>query len=96
MGAVDGSQRDGGGARFGFGGELLESTPPHRAVTTDGMRGTTVRAPSKSSFSPVMAGALLALAVTFRDADTRDALLVTGMTDGMGDQLRLAAGGDLG
>jgi hypothetical protein len=35
------------------------------------------------TLTPIAAGTLLALVITFPDADTRDAILATGMTDGM-------------
>ena len=75
---------DGAEGRFGFEGELLESAPPHRAVTTErmiGMQGEgTV---NELTLTPLTTGTLLALVITFPDADTRDAILATGMTDGM-------------
>jgi len=70
--------------RFGFEGELLESAPPHRAVSTERMIGMpgdgTV---NELTLTPVATGTLLALVITFPDADTRDTVLGTGMTDGM-------------
>ena len=35
------------------------------------------------TLTPLAAGTLLSLVITFSDADTRDAALATGMTDGM-------------
>jgi len=35
------------------------------------------------TLTPVATGTLLALVITFPDRDTRDAVLATGMTDGM-------------
>lgn len=74
----------GGEGRFGFEGELLESAPPYRAVTTERMIGMpgedTV---NELTLTPVPTGTLLTLVITFPDADTRDAVLATGMTDGM-------------
>lgn len=79
---VDGG--DGGDGRFGFEGELLESAPPYRAVTTERMIGMAGEgAVNELTLTPVAAGTLLALVITFPDADTRDASLATGMTDGM-------------
>ena len=77
---VDSSQ----GERFGFEGELLESAPPYRAVTTErmiGMPGDGVR--NELTLTPVAEGTLLSVVITFPDAETRDAILATGMTDGM-------------
>ena len=75
---------DGPEGRFGFEGELLESVPPYRAVTTERMIGMpgdpTI---NELTLTPVAAGTLLALVITFPDAETRDAILATGMTEGM-------------
>lgn len=73
-----------GGARFGFEGELVESAPPYRAVTTErmiGMEGEGTR--NEMTLTQVPAGTLLTILVTYPDAETRDAILATGMTDGM-------------
>ena len=74
----------GGEGRFGFEGELLESAPPYRSVTTERMIGMpgepTV---NELTLTPLAEGTLLALVITFPDATTRDAVLATGMTDGM-------------
>jgi uncharacterized protein YndB with AHSA1/START domain len=76
--AEDGSQR------FGFEGEVLESEPPHRAVTTERMIG--MEGPetvNEMTLTPVGAGTLLTLVVTYPSAEVRDTVLGTGMTDGM-------------
>jgi uncharacterized protein YndB with AHSA1/START domain len=76
--AADGSQR------FGFEGELLETAPPHREVTTERMMG--VQAPetvNEMTLTALPAGTLLSLVITYPDAETRDAILDTGMTEGM-------------
>lgn len=73
-----------GGDRFGFTGELVESVPPRRVVTTERMIGT--EGPStlnELTLTPVADGTLLSLVITYPDAATRDAILATGMTDGM-------------
>lgn len=73
-----------GEGRFGIEGELLESAPPHRAVTTelmDGMPGAGTL--NELTLTPVEAGTLMSLVVTYPDAQTRDTYLATGMTDGM-------------
>ena len=75
---------DGGEGRFGFEGELVESAPPYRAVTTErmiGMPGEGVV--NELTLTPLAAGTLLVVVMTFPDAATRDAVLATGMTDGM-------------
>ncbi|MCR6493798.1 SRPBCC family protein [Cellulomonas sp. P24] len=76
-------QVDGSG-RFGFTGTVLESRPPHRSVTTGVMIGTD--GPSTTdelTFTAVEDGTLLSLLITYPDADVRDTVLATGMTDGM-------------
>ena len=72
------------GERFGFTGELLESEPSHRLVTTElpiGMDGT----PSYNELTlrPVEGGTLLTYVITYPSAEVRDIVLATGMTDGM-------------
>jgi uncharacterized protein YndB with AHSA1/START domain len=77
---VDGTE----GERFGFEGELLESAPPYRAVTTERMIGMPGEGTlNELTLTPVTEGTLLAVVMTFPDAATRDAILATGMTDGM-------------
>lgn len=75
---------DSGDDRFGFEGELLESMPPYRAVTTERMIGVPGEGTvNELTLTPLAAGTLLTLVMTFPDVDTRDAVLATGMTDGM-------------
>ena len=65
-------------------GELLETAPPYRSVTVErmiGMPGDGLR--NELTLTPVSGGTLLAVVITFPDATTRDAVLATGMTDGM-------------
>ncbi len=70
--------------RFGFEGELLESAPPHRAVTTERMIGMPGDGTlNELTLTPVPEGTLLAIVITFPDAETRDMILATGMADGM-------------
>src|SRR3954447_10441988 len=74
----------GGDGGFGFEGELLESAPPYRSVTTERMIGMPGEATvNELTLTPVADGTLLALVITYPDAATRDAILATGMTDGM-------------
>ena len=77
-------EQDGGEGRFGFTGDLLETDPPHREVTTEQMIGMdgpgTV---NELTFTPVTGGTLLALVITYPDAELRDTVLATGMVDGM-------------
>lgn len=73
-----------GKQRFGFEGELLESAPPYRAVTTErmiGMPGPAVR--NEMTLTAVPAGTLMSLLITYPDKATRDMILGTGMTTGM-------------
>ena len=77
-------EKDDGSQRFGFEGELLESAPPHRAVTTErmiGMEGPGTR--NEMTLTPVGAGTLLTLVITYPSAEVRDLVLGTGMTEGM-------------
>jgi uncharacterized protein YndB with AHSA1/START domain len=76
--AVDGSQR------FGFEGELLESGPPHRAVTTERMIG--VEGPAVTNLMTLVSvkeGTLLTIVMTYASREVRDMVLGTGMVDGM-------------
>ena len=76
--AVDGSQR------FGFEGELVESDPPHRAVTTERMIG--MDGPGTTNImtlTPVEGGTLLTIVVTYPNREVRDMVLGTGMVGGM-------------
>lgn len=77
-------ERDGGGGRFGFTGELLESQEPYRAVTTEAMIWMDFPATrNELTLTPVEGGTLLSLVITYANAEQRDAVLATGMTDGM-------------
>lgn len=73
-----------GTGRFGFEGELLASEPPHREVTSERMVG--VDGPDTTNeltLTPVGAGTLMTLVITYPSIEARDAALGTGMTDGM-------------
>ncbi len=73
-----------GDDRFGFEGELLESAPPHRSVTTERMIGVPGEGTvNELTLTAVAGGTLLTLVMTFPDVETRDAVLATGMTTGM-------------
>lgn len=77
-------QRDGGEEHFGFTGELLESEEPYRAVTTEAMIGMESPATrNELTLIAVEGGTLLSLVITYANAEQRDAILATGMTDGM-------------
>lgn len=72
------------GEEFGFGGELVASDPPHRAVTTERMLGTDgPETLNEMTLTPVDGGTLLSIVITYPDATTRDMILGTGMVDGM-------------
>ncbi len=73
-----------GGEGFGFTGELLESEEPYRAVTTEAMIGMDFPATlNELTLTPVQGGTLLSIVITYANAEMRDAVLATGMTDGM-------------
>lgn len=75
---------EGGGEGFGFTGELLESEEPYRAVTTEAMIGTNFPATrNELTLTAVEGGTLLSLVITYANSEQRDAILATGMTDGM-------------
>lgn len=77
-------EQKGGSNRFGFTGELLESEAPYRAVTTEAMIGMDFPATfNELTLTPVEGGTLVSLVITYANADQRDAILATGMTDGM-------------
>ncbi len=80
----------GDGQRFGFTGEVLESEPPRRSVTTEAM--TTADDPNADAspstrneltLSPVAGGTLLTLVITYPTEELREQILATGMVDGM-------------
>jgi len=74
----------GGGEGFGFTGELLESEEPYRAVTTEAMIGMDAPATlNELTLTAVEGGTLLSLVITYANAEMRDMVLATGMTDGM-------------
>ena len=76
--SVDGTQR------FGFEGELLESAPPYRAVTTERMIGTDGPATHNVlSLVPLTDGTLLTATITYPSKELRDMILGTGMVNGM-------------
>ena len=77
-------EREDGEGRFGFTGELIESLPPHRSVTTEamiGMEGQSVT--NELTFTALDEGTLLSHVITYPNAEFRDSVLGTGMTDGM-------------
>ncbi|MBW9092502.1 SRPBCC domain-containing protein [Microbacterium jejuense] len=72
------------GETFGFDGETLVIDAPHRAVTTEHMTGTDFPATLNDlSLYEEDGATLITLVVEYPDAQTRDIVLATGMTDGM-------------
>lgn len=74
----------GGEGGFGFTGELLESNPPYRAVTTENMIG--MEGPgtvNELTLHEVEGGTLVTTVITYPNSELRDTVLATGMTDGM-------------
>ena len=77
-------EQEGGEGRFGFTGQLLESAPPVREVTTEAMIGADYPpAPNELTLTPLDGGTLLSLVITYADKEMRDMVLATGMTSGM-------------
>lgn len=75
---------DDDGSRFGFTGELRESVPPYRSVTTEQMIGSDGPATlNEMTLTPVDGGTLLSIVITYPSAEVRDMILATGMTEGM-------------
>lgn len=69
---------------FALTGEVRESEPPHREVTTEAMEG--IDGPptlNEQTLTPVEGGTLLTLVITYADAEMRETVLGTGMTEGM-------------
>ncbi|WP_084128261.1 SRPBCC family protein [Demequina sp. NBRC 110055] len=72
------------GEAFGFEGEVLEIHPPLRAVTTESMIGMPGEPNiNELTLTPVEGATLLTLVITYPNAEVRDMILATGMTDGM-------------
>jgi len=77
-------EKDDGSERFGFEGELLESAPHHRAVTSERMIGTPGPATrNELTLTQLREGTLLSLLITYPSKEVRDMVLSTGMTTGM-------------
>lgn len=72
------------GEHFGMTGVLLESHPPFREVSTEAMIGVAgPPARNELTLTPVPAGTLLTLFITYPSAEVREMALATGMIDGM-------------
>lgn len=77
-------EKDDKSQRFGFEGELLESSAPYRAVTTESMIGMPGEpAKNELTLSPTREGTLMSLVITYPSKEIRDMVLGTGMTKGM-------------
>lgn len=73
-----------GANRFGFEGELVDSMPPHRAVTTERLAGTDGPATlNEMTLTPVEGGTLVVIMITYPSSELREEILATGMVDGM-------------
>ncbi|GAB3054306.1 SRPBCC family protein [Sediminivirga luteola] len=69
---------------FALTGEIRESEPPHREVATEAMEGIDgPPALNEQTLTPVEGGTLLTLVITYASAEMREAVLGTGMTEGM-------------
>ncbi|MEO8528789.1 MAG: SRPBCC family protein [Pseudolysinimonas sp.] len=72
------------GSGFGFDGETLVVEPERRIVTTERMTGADFPATTNDlSFDEDNGVTLLTLYITYADLAQRDAILATGMTEGM-------------
>lgn len=77
-------QQQDGENRFGFTGELLEVEAPYRSVTSEQMIGTDAPATrNELTLTPVAGGTLVSVVITYPSAEMREAVLATGMTNGM-------------
>ena len=77
-------ESDTGEPGFGFTGEILESHPPHREVTTEQLIGAESPGTTNAmNLVEVSAGTLMTLVITYPNAELRNEILETGMADGM-------------
>lgn len=73
-----------GSEGFALYGELKELDEPYREVTTESMEGVESEPNiNEQTFTPIAAGTLLTLVITYPTAEVRDMILETGMTEGM-------------
>lgn len=73
-----------GAERFGFEGEVIESSPPRRSVTMERMIGMDVPGVrNELTLTAVGDGTLITIVVSYPDQETRDQVLATGMVEGM-------------
>lgn len=72
------------GERFGFTGEVVEVRPWHRMVTTERMLGSDGPGTlNELTLTTVEGGTLIVTVITYPSREVRDAVLETGMVDGM-------------
>jgi uncharacterized protein YndB with AHSA1/START domain len=78
-------EREGGGQRFGFTGELLEAESPRRSVMTERMIGTDGPSTVNELTLEPRPGerTRISILVTYPSKEVRDAIIGTGMVDGM-------------
>lgn len=69
---------------FALSGELKELDEPYREVNTESMEGVPGEPNlNEQTLTPLDGGTLLTLVITYPNAEVRDMILDTGMTDGM-------------
>lgn len=83
-------QNDESGERFGFAGVVVESAAPLRLVSTERMispqdpdGAESPETLNELTLTPVEGGTLVSYLITYPDAPTREAVIATGMVDGM-------------
>lgn len=76
---------DGKGAGFYLTGEFIELDPPHRILHVERMHlpDPTPENRVETTFAADGSGTLMVMRMTLPDRDTREAMLATGMEDGM-------------
>lgn len=78
-----------GDDRFGFEGELVESLPPFREVTTERMIGMPGQGTlNEMTLVPIGGGTLLSLLLTYPSLELRDIALTNGMIGGLESSYR--------
>ena len=84
-GAIRYEWADGSGGGFHLTGEIIELDPPHRIVHVERMHlpDPTPDNHIETVFAPAGTGTLLTMRMTLPDANTRKAMLATGMEHGM-------------
>lgn len=80
------------GSPFAISGEVRESEPPHRVVHAERMEGFEGETLNELTLTAVPDGTLLVYVITYDSAAARDAMLATGMTDGMEQSYRRLEG----